>query len=295
MHILIIAAVLILIIGTLAGLEMYREYHTFQVTRYIASPECLNGMKGKIKIVFLSDMHNREYGRKNERLYQAVLEEEPDLILIGGDMIVEHPDKSLAPALSFVKRLTDLCPVYYAIGNHEQRMKEMPENYKTSFAEYQRELQKQGVIFLENEARTVKIKGAFLVLNGLELPLITYKKFQKAKVTAGDVASRLGCRPKKSRTEYTCQVLLAHNPTYMDAYKEWGADLILCGHLHGGMVRIPGIGGVITPQAFLFPKYSGEMRKEDGKVIIVSKGVGSHSVNIRLFNIPEVVSIELKG
>ena len=70
----------------------------------------------------------------------------------------------------------------------------------------------------------------------------------------------------------------------MEAYKEWGSDLILSGHLHGGCVRLPGIGGVITPQAFLFPKYSGEMTVEREQTIIVSKGLGTHTFNVRLFN-----------
>ena len=82
-------------------------------------------------------------------------------------------------------------------------------------------------------------------------------------------------------------------PAYMDAYKKWGADLILSGHLHGGLVRCPGIGAVVTPQGFLFPKYSGEMRREGEQTIVVSRGLGSHTINIRLFNMPEVIAIEV--
>lgn len=88
-------------------------------------------------------------------------------------------------------------------------------------------------------------------------------------------------------------ILMAHNPAYMDAYKKWGADLILSGHLHGGLVRCPGIGAVVTPQGFLFPKYSGEMRREGEQTIVVSRGLGSHTINIRLFNMPEVIAIEV--
>ena len=72
-----------------------------------------------------------------------------------------------------------------------------------------------------------------------------------------------------------------------------GADLILSGHLHGGLVRCPGIGAVVTPQGFLFPKYSGEMRREGEQTIVVSRGLGSHTINIRLFNMPEVIAIEV--
>ena len=80
----------------------------------------------------------------------------------------------------------------------------------------------------------------------------------------------------------------------MDAYKSWGADLILSGHLHGGIVRIPGLGGLITPQAFLFPRYSGELTQEEDQSVIVSRGLGTHTIHLRLFNTPELVSVSLR-
>ena len=141
-------------------------------------------------------------------------------------------------------------------------------------------------------------------ISGLELPLIVNKKFRKADVTAEDVRRCLGEKhttgnqEKQQETtenfaDNSYHILLAHNPSYMEAYKEWGSDLILSGHLHGGCVRLPGIGGVITPQAFLFPKYSGEMTVEGEQTIIVSKGLGTHTFNMRLFNPAEVIAITL--
>ena len=91
------------------------------------------------------------------------------------------------------------------------------------------------------------------------------------------------------------QVLLAHNPSYMDEYLDWGADLILSGHLHGGMVRLPGVGGVIGPDFVVFPKYSGEMQKVGDQTVIVSKGLGTHTIHIRLFNPAEIVVIEMNN
>ena len=91
------------------------------------------------------------------------------------------------------------------------------------------------------------------------------------------------------------QILLAHNPAFSEIYKEWGADLVLAGHLHGGLVRVPGFRGIITPQLKLFPKYSGEMRKDKNQAVIVSRGLGMHTIKIRLFNKAEVVSVCLCG
>ena len=289
--ILIIAAVIII---AAICIEIYRETHNFCVTRFSVHSKKMDDLEDdKIKIIFLSDLHNKEYGEKNERLLRAIRQTFPDLILIGGDMLVGKEKASYGTALSFVESLTAFCPVIYANGNHEQRMKEEPEKYSSSYKEYRRLLRSKGVLFLENGSTQVKVHGKKIRISGLELPLETYKKFRKEHVDGGTVEECLGFVPRE-RADRDYQILLAHNPAYMDAYKEWGADLILSGHLHGGIARIPGIGGVISPQAFLFPKYSGEMTTEGEQTIIVSRGLGSHTINIRLFNMPEVILIELK-
>ena len=100
-------------------------------------------------------------------------------------------------------------------------------------------------------------------------PLKRYADVWEKKHTTGNQEKQLETTENFADNSY--HILLAHNPFYMEAYKEWGADLILSGHLHGGCVRLPGIGGVITPQAFLFPKYSGEMTVEGEQTIIVSQ------------------------
>ena len=172
------------------------------------------------------------------------------------------------------------------------------------YEEYRKKLQAEGVLFLENESCDILLGNQQIHISGLELPLIVNKKFRKADVTAEDVRRCLGEKhttgnqekqqeTTENFTDNSYHILLAHNPSYMEAYKEWGADLILSGHLHGGCVRLPGIGGVITPQAFLFPKYSGEMTVEGEQTIIVSKGLGTHTFNVRLFNPAEVITITL--
>lgn len=219
-------------------------------------------------------------------------------------MLVAKNDVRYQEALDFVSRLPQLCPVYYASGNHEQRIKENQENYSLCYEEYRKKLQAKGVRFLENESCDILLGNQQIHISGLELPLIVNKKFRKADVTAEDVRRCLGEKhttgnqEKQQETtenfaDNSYHILLAHNPSYMEAYKEWGSDLILSGHLHGGCVRLPGIGGVITPQAFLFPKYSGEMTVEGEQTIIVSKGLGTHTFNVRLFNPAEVIAITL--
>lgn len=301
MNILIILVIAAVILAAAAAFEIYREIHSFSVTRYDVRSTHLNGLRKEIKILFLSDLHNRVYGEHNDRLFQAVRDEKPDLILIGGDMLVGKPDEPFDTALEFVSRLPDICPVCYANGNHEGRMKEYTEKYGDAYADYRQALKERGVRFLENDSWHMTVNGQKIAVCGLEFPTYTYQKFHRSHITARDVADCLSgfcgsdgttaVKPAEIQEQYT--ILLAHNPAYMDAYLEWGADLVLSGHLHGGLVRIPGLGGIVTPQGFLFPKYSGEMTRVGDQTVIVSRGLGSHTLNIRLFNTPELISIRL--
>lgn len=284
---IIIGSVLVAAILVLA--EMYRELHTFRVTHYRVNSAKLAGEKTWI---FLSDLHNQVYGVNNEKLIHAVKEERPDLILIGGDMLVGKNGHSYAPTLACVEELVKIAPVYYANGNHEERMKLKPEKYDQSYSAYRERLLKLGVHMLENDSVILVSTGSEekVRLTGLEIPLECYTHLKRRKMPEGIIKERIGNRDPEA-----FQVLLAHNPSYMKEYLAWGADLILSGHLHGGMVRIPGIGGVIGPDFVLFPKYSGEMRRVGEQNVIVSKGLGTHTIHIRLFNPAEVVVLSLNN
>lgn len=281
-------------------MESIREQWNFNVTKYQICTSKINPHMKPKRMIFLSDLHNHEYGQNNIRLLQAVKAACPDLILIGGDMLVGKRGRSAKAALQFVSQLPKIAPVYYANGNHEQRMKENPEKYERVYERYREILQNAGVHFLENDSLELHLDGFHVRLTGLELPMETYEKFKYSHVRKEDIVLQVGEIRKEmldsaEEEESVYEILLAHNPTYYSAYKEWGADLVLSGHLHGGIARIPGWRGVITPQAFLFPKYSGEMTEEDDQTIIVSKGLGTHTINFRLFNIPEMVVLEFIG
>ena len=193
-------------------------------------------------------------------------------------------------ALKFVKQLPGIAPVYYGNGNHEQRMKEEPEEYSASFVEYQHELLKAGIHFLENESAVFNWNNTKVRLTGLEIPRRCYKHFKKEELYIEEIEEKIG----KSKDDFY-EVLLAHNPSYMDKYLEWGANLILSGHLHGGLVRIPGVAGAISPSFEIFPKYSGDIYQSGEQQMVVSKGLGTHTFNIRLLNPAEVVVLSFRG
>lgn len=279
-----------LLICVLGIVEWIREIHSFKMTHYHISSKKLNGLKKERKVVLLSDLHNYCYGNNNDKLLDAIEKEQPDYILVAGDMIVSRIDESTKVAEDFMIQLPKICDTYYANGNHEQRMKEQEDRYGDSFKHYQSILEKAGVHWLSNEKVSVKWDECMVNILGLELPQQKYKKFQKQSLDVGEVRQFLG---DKDPTGYN--LMIAHNPTFMDTYLKWGADLVVSGHLHGGVVRLPFVGGVISPQFDLFPKYSGEMKKVGEAVAVVSKGIGIHTIKVRLFNPAEVVVMHING
>lgn len=270
-------------------IEMIRELRDFRVTKYRICSQKLNGIKREKKIIFLSDLHNRMYGEENERLLESIRNQHPDLILIGGDMLVRKDGNSYDKTVHFLAKLPGICPVYCANGNHEQKLKELPDKYEQSYEEYKKALTASGIHMLENASETVKLDEVPVKLSGLEIPLGAYARFGKKELSLKEITDRIG----EHGDDY--QILLAHHPGYMKEYLAYGADLILGGHYHGCVVQLPGIGGVISTNFTLFPKYSGGIYPEGEQIAVVSRGLGTHSVPLRLWNWPELIVLELSG
>lgn len=270
-------------------IEMIRELRDFRVTKYRICSQKLNGIKREKKIIFLSDLHNRMYGEENERLLESIRNQHPDLILIGGDMLVRKDGNSYDKTVHFLAKLPGICPVYCANGNHEQKLKELPDKYEQSYEEYKKALTASGIHMLENASETVKLDEVPVKLSGLEIPLGAYARFEKKELSLKEITDRIG----EHGDDY--QILLAHHPGYMKEYLAYGADLILGGHYHGCVVQLPWIGGVISTNFTLFPKYSGGIYQEGEQTAVVSRGLGTHSVPLRLWNWPELIVLELSG
>ena len=270
-------------------IEMIRELRDFRVTKYRICSQKLNGIKKEKKIIFLSDLHNRMYGEENERLLESIRNQHPDLILIGGDMLVRKDGNSYDKTVHFLAKLPGICPVYCANGNHEQKLKELPDKYEQSYEEYKKALTASGIHMLENASETVKLDEVPVKLSGLEIPLGAYARFGKKELSLKEITDRIG----EHGDDY--QILLAHHPGYMKEYLAYGADLILGGHYHGCVVQLPGIGGVISTNFTLFPKYSGGIYPEGEQTSVVIRGLGTHSMPLRLWNWPELIVLELSG
>ena len=247
------------------------------------------GSRG-LTFVLLSDLHNHVYGPENQQLLEGVEAQKPDAVLSAGDMLIGHSQESFGPALQLFQRLREKkLPVFYGNGNHEYRMRMHPEVYGEKYQAYAKGLRDCGVILLENQSIPFDKNGLSMRIYGFELDERYYHKLTNAAFQKGELTEALGI------PDPDCyNILLAHNPVHFEHYAEWGADLTVSGHLHGGIIRIPGIGGVISPQAKLFPRYDAGHSEKVGRDLIVSRGLGTHTVNIRIFNPAELSVIHLK-
>lgn len=270
--------------AAIAGLlrSEYEKDHFAVEETVIESPK----IHEKKTVVFLTDLHDKEFGKDNLRLIEALYQVNPDVILIGGDTMIVKPGKAdLHVTESLLKSLVNIAPVYYANGNHEQRMWRKREVYGDMYRRFRKILHRLHIVYLSDGSVDL---GDDIRISGLNLDKKAYRHVWPSKVSVREIWSHLG---PAAVNRY--QILMAHSPLFFDSYAGWGADLTLSGHFHGGTIRLPILGGVMTPQyQFFLPCCAGDFRKKN-KRMIVSRGLGTHSINIRFFNKPQVLVLHL--
>lgn len=240
------------------------------------------------RAVVLADLHNKKYGRDNGQLIQAIRELAPDMILVAGDLLTAKPGESLDTALGVLECLSRDYPIYYGNGNHEQRIKLYPAVYGDMAERYAARLGELGIEPLVNAH--VQLMDYGIRIYGVEIDKRYYKRFGVQPMEETYLETLLG---RVDKDFYN--ILLAHNPDYFPQYAKWGAKLVLSGHVHGGMVRVPFVGkGVASPNIRFFPKYDGGRFDEEGSTMLVSRGLGMHTIPVRLFNPGEILLLEFK-
>ena len=287
----IVKLAIIALLIVLSVIVIYHDTHNFKVYEYEVASDKLDR---DFVFVFLTDLHGYFYGKGNKRLIEGVDRISPDAILCAGDMITatkRHRNVEVDSGLRLLEELASKYPVYVSNGNHEEKVKTYKDSFGNLFDRYKNRLVRAGVKYLEN--RSVMIDGTNIRVTGLCLPLGFFTKVVKVKMEDGYLESLIGRVNSAERDNF--QLLIAHNPIYFKNYVKWGADLSLAGHVHGGIVRLPFLGGVISPAITLFPKYDAGRYEEDGSFMILSRGLGTHTIHVRMFNPGEVSVIRLKG
>lgn len=236
--------------------------------------------------VLLSDLHNKSFGRENEKLLLKIDALAPDAILAAGDILTFENGDNYQVAARLMERLGAKYPVYYGMGNHEHRMGLELKDKAVIYETYMKRLYEAGIEPLINE--TVNMPSANINICGLQLDRCYYRKFRKYPMPENYLNDMIGSSDKDK-----FQILIAHNPDYFEEYAKWGADLVVSGHVHGGLMRLPFLGGVVSPKLTLFPKYDGGRYGNNGSVMILSRGLGTHTLPIRIFNPGELVVIHI--
>ena len=285
--------IIFIFIGIFILMYLYIKYNvnTLEVTKYVVENKKVPKEFDGYNIVQISDLHSKLFGENNKKLIQKIKSLNPDIVVVTGDLI-DGENNNYNVALDFMKEISKLYRVYYIIGNHEQ--KSLIKKYKDEYKDYFNKLHQIDFVNLDNNKVEIVKGDSNINLYGLTVPYSCYKYlFDNQETTSIDIdflEEKLG---KVDREQFN--ILLAHTPFYFNEYEKWGADLTLCGHVHGGIVRLPLVGGLLSPDRKFFPKYDlGEYIKNKS-TMIVSKGLGGSKVLIRVNCKPEIVNIKLKN
>ena len=232
------------------------------------------------RIVQISDLHHREFGKGQKRIIKRVRKINPDAIFITGDLI-SRDMRDFSSVSRFCSQLSRVAPVFFSMGNHEL---DLPEKVRITYFEC---LRNSGVILLLNNVYHLKKCGDVIDIIGASLDTSVYRNDDFSyndlnPYSKEELEKSIGVRTR-------CTVLLAHNPLIFDAYVSWNADLILSGHVHGGVIRLPFIGGILSPERRFFPEYTRGLYSKNNSQLYVSAGLGK----LRFLNPPEINVISL--
>lgn len=241
----------------------------------------------RIHLVQLSDLHNCSYGKNNASLVERVKACKPDVVLVTGDMINKYQAVN-EEMYELFAQLAKVCPCIYSLGNHE--LKERKKNPER-FSDYIHKVQNCGIIVSDNERHKITIKNKSILFASYSSDLQQYKRRNLG--TQNKTSAAIPCADGEE-----IAILLSHDPELREEYVATAYSVIFSGHLHGGIVRIPGWRGIISTRFVMFPAYDGGCYSlDDRHVLVVSRGLGSHTIKFRLFNRPELVHavIEFKA
>ena len=236
-----------------------------------ALPPAFDGLR----IVELADLHGRVFGRGSRRLLAAVRRAEPDLICIDGDLFDEHTDLAMLPPL--LRGLCAIAPVYYVTGNHEWRV----PGLRGILAQ----MRACGVTVLQDDWRVLRRGEDALIVAGTDDPCGLAERKTPAELIA-DIRAEAG--------EAAFLLLLAHRNDQLPQWSALGVQAVLAGHCHGGVVRLPFVGGLFGTDRRLFPAWDAGLYRQGETALYVSRGLGYTNVHFRLFNRPEVAVIVLR-
>lgn len=253
------------------------ENKLFDITKINLKVKGLPKSFDGVKIAHLSDLHIKSDNGYDYKIIRMTEELEPDYIFLTGDLITRN-QTDLKKQKEFIKYLSEVAPVYFVFGNHENDADEEVREGLLSFT----------YTVLNNRSAKLERDGEHICVYGVNIEPkyylgenLDYKNIPNFEI--GNLIESIGAKSK----DFT--VLLSHNPKFLETYSDWGADLVFSGHVHGGAIRLFGK-GILSPERKFFPPYTDGVYKSGETQMIVSRGLGK----FRLFNHKEIILCTLK-
>lgn len=240
-------------------------------------PETFKGYK----ILQISDLHNKEFGSKQNKILAKIEKINPDIIVVTGDLI-DSNKTNINTSMELINEAINIAPIYYVSGNHEA--------WSGLYEDLKSKLENSGVVVLHNK----KIKF-FNNNDSIDIIGLADTSFIKSNLLEYDSnveTNNLLNKLTKDSTNF--KILLSHRPELFDIYSSSNVDLIFSGHAHGGQFRLPFIGGLVAPDQVFFPKLTEGIHSNNNTSMIVSRGLGNSIIPLRIFNKPELIVVTLE-
>ena len=279
----ILAALLALLLIA-AGISAFVCSRVIKVTQYDVE---LDGITNPVKLVVVSDIHGKVFGDDNEPLCELVAAQEPDAIVLLGDLFPsDFQEADAAYVLHLTEQMQSIAPVYFAMGNHE---KSYTARYGDTWIDA---IKDTGATVFDETCLDLELRGNTIRFGGSMGHGYLFGRTEEQFEASSDYK----ILTEMQESPYPA-ILLAHWPDTValsDGPRRWKIDLVLCGHTHGGVVRLPGIGGVYVPLQGWWPKYDyGEFQLNAQMRMIITSGLSGHGQVPRIFNLPEICVINL--
>ena len=281
--ILIVTTVAALAVGIAAGISILNCHSTLTIREYYLP---IKGVERQFTAVCVTDLHGRKFGENNINLLEQIRLQQPDVIFTLGDLISRSASEDdLAQMGELLKVLQEIAPVYSSLGNHEEDYMQITgQNIRPI-------LRDTGAVLLDEECQVVEIAGNSICLGGTLGHL--YPDGRNTEDYQNSPEYRLMTQMQDSGLP---TIVLSHRPDtiiFEKAYENWDIDLFLSGHTHGGLIRLPLIGGLYAPKQGLFPKYDQGFFSIGKTRLLISGGFAGYGPFPRVFNRPEICVLRI--
>lgn len=282
---IIISIISIIVIVVLMIIAMGNCF--LSVTEYTID---LSGLSGSARVVVISDLHGKEYGKDNRRLLTKISEQNPDAIFVVGDMLSDSDAKNgFSKTQNLLIELLDIAPVYFSCGNQEKEYSgDILDGFVNTITE-------NGIIVLDDSFVDCEIGGQKIRVGGTMGHAFPFGRTMEEFENSNEYIFLKDMEKTNSPT-----IVLAHMPDtfiFNGAHNYWSnIDLVVSGHTHGGVVRFPFAGGLYAPMQGLFPEYDyGFYMLGEKMQMVITSGLSGYKFIPRFLNLPEICVLNLTG